>query len=585
MINGDVSSDGLSAMFGDEADLQSMLLQSVKDGTMKLEGVAEDWISQTSDRARELLENIGKPKAIERRLPQIEQSKEEKLTTGEDIFNFPIDDITEEFDAQEAGEIVEYFKVTEQITKIVTVKKYKKRMLKLKRLKRDANLRKKRLAKTNWLLIYSQSKRTFKTRLPFLRGSVFFIYKNTFGKIQEDKIMNFLMGVVVGLVVMLFFYLKAIKTRNTTKKQELYIPRWALPSELNGNTYDPANTTSFTGDEVPAVPTVITLVTQIDETLEVEKVPTFISKNIEVTDISDHRAEESSIDLVEKGVPALISEGGNEKMMVHPVVKQYEAVVMEDMVPVKANSEVYQEAELDPAVATFATMFNFEDTSKEDTLERIESQGEEIEGSYNDDYNAYLMSLESQLPQLEEEVDMESVPPGEVENTFLNIVHTNLITALKDEGVQPEKPQYEPIVLSVDDWFGGEHNLFIEINDAYEDMYTHMIIDGAKGLQTWVVQITGAKDNFIHVSDGTARAWLDVSDFSNKVKDIGSIVMLDVNVSNERIYVETFSLLEEPLHETLDEKLNTLQIVESDYLEDIQNEYVFEEQELYTSIG
>ena len=127
MINGDVSSDGLSAMLGDEGDLQSMLLQSVKDGTMKLEGVAEDWIAQTSDRARELLENIGKPKAIERRLKQIEQSKEDKLTTDEDIFNFPIDDITEEFDAQEAGEIVEYFKVTEQITKIVTVAEIQKK--------------------------------------------------------------------------------------------------------------------------------------------------------------------------------------------------------------------------------------------------------------------------------------------------------------------------------------------------------------------------------------------------------------------------------------------------------------------------
>lgn len=64
MINGDVSSDGLSAMLGVVGDLQSMLLQSVKDGTMKLEGVAEDWISQTSDRARELLENIGKQKQL-----------------------------------------------------------------------------------------------------------------------------------------------------------------------------------------------------------------------------------------------------------------------------------------------------------------------------------------------------------------------------------------------------------------------------------------------------------------------------------------------------------------------------------------
>lgn len=59
-INGEVSSDGLSAMLGDEGDLQSMLIESVKKGGSILKGSAEDWISQTSDRARELLASIGK---------------------------------------------------------------------------------------------------------------------------------------------------------------------------------------------------------------------------------------------------------------------------------------------------------------------------------------------------------------------------------------------------------------------------------------------------------------------------------------------------------------------------------------------
>lgn len=61
-INGESASEaGLSAMLGDEGDLQSMLIQSVKSGT-KLKGSAEDWIAQTSDRARELLANVGKKK-------------------------------------------------------------------------------------------------------------------------------------------------------------------------------------------------------------------------------------------------------------------------------------------------------------------------------------------------------------------------------------------------------------------------------------------------------------------------------------------------------------------------------------------
>ncbi|MCM3358108.1 DEAD/DEAH box helicase [Psychrobacillus sp. MER TA 171] len=61
-INGEISSDGLSAMLGDDGDLQSMLIQSVKQGGSALRGSAEDWIAQSSDRARELLAGIGKKK-------------------------------------------------------------------------------------------------------------------------------------------------------------------------------------------------------------------------------------------------------------------------------------------------------------------------------------------------------------------------------------------------------------------------------------------------------------------------------------------------------------------------------------------
>ena len=63
-INGEVSSDGLSAMLGDEGDLQSMLIESIKKGGKVLKGTAEDWINQTSERARELLANIGRKKKL-----------------------------------------------------------------------------------------------------------------------------------------------------------------------------------------------------------------------------------------------------------------------------------------------------------------------------------------------------------------------------------------------------------------------------------------------------------------------------------------------------------------------------------------
>ncbi|RKJ74821.1 DEAD/DEAH box helicase, partial [Butyricicoccus sp. 1XD8-22] len=62
-INGEVSSTGLSAMLGDEGDLRSLLLKSIKEGGKTLKGSSEDWISKTTDRAREILAGIGKKKA------------------------------------------------------------------------------------------------------------------------------------------------------------------------------------------------------------------------------------------------------------------------------------------------------------------------------------------------------------------------------------------------------------------------------------------------------------------------------------------------------------------------------------------
>lgn len=62
-INGDVSSDGLNAMLGDTGDLQSMLIQSIKKGNV-LQGSTEEWVAEASDRAREILSNIGKPKNV-----------------------------------------------------------------------------------------------------------------------------------------------------------------------------------------------------------------------------------------------------------------------------------------------------------------------------------------------------------------------------------------------------------------------------------------------------------------------------------------------------------------------------------------
>ncbi|MFC0476954.1 hypothetical protein ACFFHF_17255 [Robertmurraya beringensis] len=61
-INGEASSDGLNAMLGsDDADLQTMLIESIKKGKV-LKGSTEEWTAEASDRAREILAGIGKKK-------------------------------------------------------------------------------------------------------------------------------------------------------------------------------------------------------------------------------------------------------------------------------------------------------------------------------------------------------------------------------------------------------------------------------------------------------------------------------------------------------------------------------------------
>ncbi|MFJ7890385.1 hypothetical protein ACIQYL_20195 [Lysinibacillus xylanilyticus] len=412
--------------------------------------------------------------------------------------------------------------------------------------------------------------------------------------------MNFLIGLVVGLVVMLFFYLKAIKTRTKSAKQELHIPRWAMPSELYGNTFNPANTTTFTGDETPAVPTVHIGINQFDEQIVEDEPQTFVSKGIEVNRITEHGSEiisvEDVIEMLEppfptdKDVPPILIDEyvPEEFMTVQTAELTYEAVVLDERMTNMNTNTVYQEAKLDSAVETFAKMFKFEQDEPQNRTQLDKYEDNIERESIHDDEREYLSALEKRTCSLkaDSKQEPESVTPNVVDNNeFLNAVHTNLISALKVEAAPAKKPEFEPIVLSVDDWFSGSQDPYIEISNVYEDMYTHKIIEEAMGMQTWVVRIIGTEDNFIHVSDGSARVWLDVSEYPNKLKELGSTVMLDVVSSNEKIEVASFSLLEGTQHEVMKEEMYQTEVVEIDYREKIFNEYRLEEHELYTKLA
>lgn len=94
---------GLSAMLGDEGDLRSLLLKSIKDGK-KLRGSAEDWISQTTDEARAILANIGKtdiPKKVAPKPTLVTQVEE----VGEEVV-LPVASIHEETVVEQAPVVV-----------------------------------------------------------------------------------------------------------------------------------------------------------------------------------------------------------------------------------------------------------------------------------------------------------------------------------------------------------------------------------------------------------------------------------------------------------------------------------------------
>lgn len=136
-VNGGDGSSGLAAMLGDSGDLQSMLIQSIKDGSIKLSNTAEDWIAETSDRAREILAGIGKPKSVERRIEQVQEqimylesglSSPAAASSSNESEEVILHDDIEDMDHEEAAEIVEYFQAVEETrTRILTLSDIKKK--------------------------------------------------------------------------------------------------------------------------------------------------------------------------------------------------------------------------------------------------------------------------------------------------------------------------------------------------------------------------------------------------------------------------------------------------------------------------
>lgn len=423
--------------------------------------------------------------------------------------------------------------------------------------------------------------------------------------------MAFLLG-LSAVALALFFgnKRKQAKVETVTNGNKFHITAWAIPSEYYGHTYNPGNTTTFTGNESLVVPTVPYAFecNEIEPELALESVNPQVEINTvteeqEVTNASmEHLLSVMGVTMKGSNIR---SESDSDKKHAEPTLDKEN----------QSNPLMsYKEAELDNAVSAFANNFLGIQSVTDNESERLEREdntsnyqstnsdhativtSSEV-GNFvtnNDDnlldYRNYLKSLNQPI-QTDSEIiggnimtnNPSTVQPKE-DKYFLETVNTNLLEAILKERPAPEKPRLEPIVLTAEDWFKGEHEQYVQINAQYDEFCSHKIIEAALGMQTWVVQILGQQNEYIHVSDGTARIWLDVSDFIGKPMDIGSIVMMEVVSAESTLQVETYSLLESPCEEDR-VKMNRKELSEYDYGLQMFNEYGFEEKEQFIKLA
>lgn len=425
--------------------------------------------------------------------------------------------------------------------------------------------------------------------------------------------MTFLFLSAVGFAMYFFYKSVQAKKELVASKKELHIPRWAMPSEFYGETYNPGNVTTFTGNESAAVPTVPSANNSKINEEEGNQAPIF-NPEVEITTVEEEKKlNVDTVDLLtvigvtkkeaNTNVPgeeqdnAMHNHSFNEKSQQSSEVQgdqvmMYKESELDDTVTVFATSILGIQSDMTSVVMGNNTLNN--QSTFEDRAAPVFSV-KEYDESFNDegmsDYEAYLMSL-NQPTQTDEHnggnnvmMNNTNTAQSKEDKQFFATVHTNLLEAIaQEESVINETPKLEPIVLTPEDWFNGEHEQYVQINARYEDFYSHKIIEATTGKQTWVVQILGQQNEFIHVSDGTARIWLDVSDFVGKPMENGSVIMVEVVCAEGDLQVVTYSLLESP-YEEKQVIWNQDEVSEYDYERVLFNEYGYEEKEQFVKLA
>ncbi|WP_028393902.1 hypothetical protein [Bacillus cihuensis] len=122
-----------------------------------------------------------------------------------------------------------------------------------------------------------------------------------------------------------------------------------------------------------------------------------------------------------------------------------------------------------------------------------------------EEHEAYFQNFTKDL--LEEDCINVEPPHSYFEHEYIHTEQTweNLVEPVRNLD-QQAGPNEHSDTLTMDDW---NEDLSTNVSNQLSTKANAKIEDCLLGEQQWVVELIGQEQDFIHVSDGTARAWID----------------------------------------------------------------------------
>lgn len=209
-----------------------------------------------------------------------------------------------------------------------------------------------------------------------------------------------------------------------------------------------------------------------------------------------------------------------------------ETEVMSELTPVEELfAEVVKPSLITDIENTYKTMKPIAPLKREN--EDFDMKNQFIEAQINDKttkgFEETLNSFMNELfvPLIEEKIEVETEPLlSSEDNDFIKQV-TNF------EGLGeyqlPQKSPVQHVILTLDELY-DENNVdaqFLKFAPLFADEYEHNLVDGVSGFRSWFVEVVGREGNYLHVTDGTGRLWLDAENFSNKSIEQGDYLTID----------------------------------------------------------